>query len=91
MLYQLPNGRVIEMSTEQFCDMTDDDFEYLIANNYGEEVEDPFFGSVLTGSKSKSILDTFPDIPAEVLKDLTQITDQEKLTNPDIDYTAQED
>lgn len=91
MLYQLPNGRVIEMSTEQFCDMTDEDFEYLIANQYGEEVEDPFFGSVLTSGKNHSVLDSFPDIPAEVLKDLTQITDQEKLLNPDIDYTVQED
>lgn len=91
MLYQLPNGRVIEMSTEQFCDMTDEDFEYLIANNYGEEVEDPFFASVLTSGKSHSSLDNFPDIPAEVLKDLTQITDQEKLLNPDIDYTCQEE
>lgn len=91
MLYQLPNGRVIEMSTEQFCDMTDEDFEFLIANNYGEEVEDPFFGSVLTGGKGKSVLDDFPDIPAEVMKDLTQITDQEKLLNPDIDYSGQEE
>ncbi len=91
MLYQLPNGRVIEMSTEQFCDMTDEDFEYLIANNFGEEVEDPFFGSVLTSGKSRTSIDDFPDIPAEVLKDLTQITDQEKLLNPDIDYSQVEE
>lgn len=77
------------MSTEQFCDMTDEDFEYLIANQYGEEVEDPFFGSILTSGKH-SVLDTFPDVPAEVMKDLTQITDQEKLLNPDIDF-CQED
>ena len=89
MLYQLPNGRVIEMSTEQYCDMTDEDFEYLIANNFGEEVEDPFFGSALTSGKSQ-LLDSFPDIPAEVIKDLTQITDQEKLLNPDIDYTQED-
>ena len=89
MLYQLPNGRAIEMSTEQFCEMTDDDFEYLVANNFGEEVEDPFFGSALTSGKS-SILDKFPDIPAEVIKDLTQISDQEKLLNPDIDYSQEE-
>lgn len=79
MLYQLPNGRTIEMSVEQYLDMTDDDFEYLIAHNYGDELEDPFFGSVLTKPGS-------PDyIPDPVIVDLTQITDLEKLGNPDLD------
>lgn len=79
MLYQLPNGRTIEMSVEQYLDMTDDDFEYLIAHNFGDELEDPFFGSVLT---KPSLADYVPD---PIITDLTQITDLEKLENPDLD------
>lgn len=47
MLYQLPNGKVIEISTEQYIEMTDEELEYLIAYNYGEVLENPWFGSVL--------------------------------------------
>jgi len=38
MLYQLPNGKVIEISTEQYVEMSDEEFEYLIAYNYGDTV-----------------------------------------------------
>lgn len=77
MIYQMPNGKIIEMSTEQFCDMTDDDFQDLMANNYGEEVEDPWFGSVLTSTKS------YPDIPE--IEDLTQISFEDKIKPTDLD------
>ena len=47
MFYQLPNGKVIEISTEQFIEMTDEELEYLIAYNYGDVVENPWHGSIL--------------------------------------------
>jgi hypothetical protein len=47
MLYNLPNGKVIEISVEEYLDMSDEELEYLIALNYGENIENPFFGSVL--------------------------------------------
>jgi hypothetical protein len=47
MLYQLPDGRVIELSTEQYFDMSDEDLRSLISTNYGENIENPFFGSIL--------------------------------------------
>lgn len=85
MLYQLPNGRTIELSVEQYLDMTDDDFEYLIAQNYGDELEDPWFGSVLHKPAP-------PDIYVEpTMTDLTEITDLEKLTNPDLDISLDPD
>lgn len=79
MLYQLPNGRTIEMSVEQYLDMTDDDFEYLIAHNFGDELEDPWFGSVLTKPASA---DPFIE---PTLADLTDVPDIEKLQRPDLD------
>lgn len=47
MLYSLPTGKVIELSVEQYLDLTDEELEYLISINYGEAVENPFFGSIL--------------------------------------------
>lgn len=47
MLYQLPDGRVIELSTEQYFDLTDEELRSLISTNYGENIDNPFFGSVL--------------------------------------------
>jgi hypothetical protein len=78
MLYQLPNGKAIEISTEQYLDMTDEDFEYLMAYNYGEIQEDPWFGSVIT--KAAPI-----DIPEEITPELTDLSQDEKLLDLDLD------
>ena len=86
MLYQLPNGRVIEMSTEQYFDMSDEELEYLVAYNYGEILENPWFGSILSkadNSKSEDIPDT--------IKELPDITVSEKLNSPDIDFQIEDD
>ena len=56
MIYQLPNGRVIHMSLEQYLDMTDEELRELatLGDNFTSEVSDPFFQSVLKdNSKSK--------------------------------------
>jgi hypothetical protein len=78
MLYQLPNGKAIEISTEQYFEMTDEDFEYLMAYNYGEIQEDPWFGSVIT--KAAPI-----DIPDEITPELTDLSQDEKLLDLDLD------
>lgn len=86
MLYQLPNGRVIEISTEQYFEMSDEELEYLIAYNYGDTLEDPWFGSVITGKTTSQ-----PEDVPEVLPDLTDIPDSDKLTDLDIDYNYSEE
>ena len=86
MLYQLPNGKVIEISTEQYIEMSDEEFEYLIAYNYGEVVEDPWFGSVISkadNSPKEDVIDAIPD--------LTDIPISERLINPDLDMQREED
>jgi hypothetical protein len=82
MLYQLPNGRVIELSTEQYLEMSDEELEYLIAHNYGEMVDNPWFGSVIHKGTpvQDDIEDTFPE--------LTDIPEIDKLTDPD--FTEEE-
>lgn len=85
MLYQLPNGKVIEISTEQFVDMTDEELEYLIAYNYGDIQENPWFGSILI----KQIKEDFEkeDVPI----DLTDVPENDKINFLDIDYESEEE
>ena len=77
MLYQLPTGKVIEISTEQFIDMTDEELEYLIAYNYGDSLENPWFGSVLSKGS--------PDTPEEITPELPDIPQGEKYLDLDLD------
>jgi hypothetical protein len=85
MIYQLPNGKVIEISIEQYIELSDEELEYLIAYNYGETLEDPWFGSVLSKGEQESteIL--------EIQLDLTDTPDDEKLDDLDVDNKYPED
>lgn len=66
MLYNLPTGKTIELSVEHFLDLTDEELEYLISVNYGEAIENPFFGSILESSPSFFQLDVPPIIPIKI-------------------------
>lgn len=50
MLYQLKNGKVIELSVEQYLELSDEDIQYLMCLNAGDVVEDPFFGASINGN-----------------------------------------
>ena len=77
MLYQLKTGRTIEISLEQYLSMDESDFEYVIASNAGEELEDPFAISVLKYG------DIDLDEDEEEFQDLLDISIEEKLTDVD--------
>lgn len=85
MLYQLPNGKVIEISTEQYLEMSDEELEYLIAYNYGDVMEDPWFGSVLHKKDNST-----PDVP-DIVEDLIDIPEEEKLSHLDLDFEPEEE
>jgi hypothetical protein len=89
MLYQLPNGKVIEISTEQYFEMTDEELEYLIAYNYGDTLEDPWFGSVI--QKKSPVIDEDDEDFLEIPSDLTDVTIEDKISYTDIDYKPEED
>lgn len=80
MLYQLPNGKVIEISTEQYFEMSDEELEYLIAYNYGDVQEDPWFGSVLLKQEKED------NIVIEDVPEITDLSENDKLLDLDIDY-----
>ena len=48
MLYQLPNGKVIQLSIDQYLALTDQDLQYLVAINYGETITSPWYNSIST-------------------------------------------
>lgn len=84
LLYQLPNGKVIEISTEQFVEMSDEELEYLIAYNYGDVQENPWFGSVLLKQSKDEPFEHFP-------ADLTEIPEDDKINYLDIDFNIEEE
>jgi hypothetical protein len=79
MIYQLPNGGCIELSVEQYLNMSDAELDYLNAQGAGDHIDNPWFGSVLSKQIVTELDEEF------IIEDLTVITDEEKLLNPDID------
>ena len=47
MIYQLPNGKVVYLTLEEYLDLTDEDIQYLLALDFGEHIRDPFSGSAV--------------------------------------------
>lgn len=71
MIVSLPNGKCIEVSIETYLRMTDEDFEYLLAINWGEHFEDPFHSSVLSLGE-KSVL-TDEDLEEMGIDDISEL------------------
>ena len=79
MIYQLPYGKTIEISLDQYLDMTDDDIEYFIAYNIGNEIENPFFNSSFN---YKQIVDLELE---DVTLDLVELNVIDKFIDLDLD------
>lgn len=57
MVYQLPNGKVIHLTIEQYLDLTDEDIQYLISIEYGEYATNPFTNSASLDNKKEKYYD----------------------------------
>ncbi len=85
MIYQLPNGRIIHLSLEQYLDMTDQELQELncLGSEYTSEVTDPFFKSSLSsGTTMKPKADKYivqGEPQPEHEPNLTEISDIDKL------------
>jgi len=88
MLYQLPNGKTIELSAEQFLDLSDEEIQYLLAFNYGETLENPWFGSAICGKSFDE--DLFEQDDILPLSELTNIPEEDRLEDLDLDYSDEE-
>jgi hypothetical protein len=58
MLYQLPNGKVIHLTIEEYLSLTDEDVQYLMSIDYGEHIRDPFTGSAVEDNTREEFIDT---------------------------------
>ena len=79
MIYQLPNGRIIEMSVEQFLELNDQDIQELVGLSpiYSMEVSNPFYKLNCGRSTKKEKRD--PELDHEIEPDLTDINPQDKI------------
>ena len=77
MIYQLPNGRIIEMSVEQFLELDDRDVQELVGLNpcYSMEISNPFHKK-FSGGSAKAV---DPEESHEVEPDLNDIDPLDKL------------
>lgn len=47
MYYQLPNGKVIQITVEDYLSLTEKDIQYLISINAGDHLTNPWSGSII--------------------------------------------
>jgi hypothetical protein len=57
MQFSLPNGKVVNLSLEEYLDLTDEDVQYLMSLDYGDYVTDPFKGSAVETNKQEKYYD----------------------------------
>ena len=52
MLYQLPTGKVISLTIEEYLNLTDQDIQFLVSVNAGEYANSPWVGSSIKNKSS---------------------------------------
>ena len=57
IIYQLPNGKVVHLSIEEYLDLTDLDIQFLMSIDYGEHIIDPFTGSAVEDNRREKYID----------------------------------
>jgi len=85
MLYQLTDGRVVEISTEDYFNFTDEELNSLLGYNCGDYINNPMYGSAMQkrGRPSED------DEPFYGEQDINDVPDEVKYR--DQDYTADEE
>ncbi len=83
MLFQLKNGKCIELSVEQYFRMSDEELNGLESANWGQQVEDPFAISVLYYGPASHDEDEDDYHYEDTTEDLVDISVIEKLTDSD--------
>jgi len=62
MYYQLPSGKVVSISIDDFLTMSDHEIQQLSNGGYGGDIQDPFIGSTIESKKKKKAT---PDLDYE--------------------------
>lgn len=86
MIFQLPNGKVIHLSVEEYLHLTDEDIQYLVSTGCGHEPNNPFYSSAL--SKRSSEKEPVQDIDYQPQSDditVTVVISIDKLSDEELD------
>lgn len=57
MLFQLPTGKTIYLTVDEYLNLTDADVQYLVSINCGDALLDPFYGSAVEKNTKESYYD----------------------------------
>ena len=68
MIFSLPNGKVINLTIEEYLNLTDEDIQTLMALNYGEYPTSQWYGSSID----------IHEIPDKSLKDTSMLSLEEE-------------
>lgn len=68
MIYQLPNGKVINISIEAYLRMSDEDLRYINETNFGSSVENvnPFQITEETAEPLQFVEEYLEELPEEI-------------------------
>jgi hypothetical protein len=68
MIYQLPNGKIINISIESYLRMSDEDLRYLNESNFGSSIGDanPFDITEDTTENIDFVEDYIEDLPEDI-------------------------
>ncbi len=59
MLYQLPNGKTVQLSVEAFLSLSDAEINSLTGYEYGREINNPFSSSSINKEEDCEECDVF--------------------------------
>jgi len=60
MIYQLPTGKIVYLSLEEYLNLTHEDIQYLISTGIGATPTNPFYGSAINGPQLRKDNDEDP-------------------------------
>jgi hypothetical protein len=68
MIYQLPNGKIINISVEAYLRMSDEDLRYLNESDFGNSIGDasPFDVTEDTTENLQFVEDYIEDLPEDI-------------------------
>lgn len=79
MLYQLSTGYTIELSLEDYLSFSDEELEGLKGSNYGLQINNPKYASVINKIGKKNSID-ISDISE---KEIYELSIEEKILDQD--------
>lgn len=82
MLYQLSTGYTIEISLEDYLSFSDEELENLKGSNYGLQINNPKYASVINKPGKKSKVET-NDISE---KEIYKLSTEEKRLDQDANF-----